>query len=87
MPITKSVDRVSTLVKLSFDMESGVGTAIMRHVITGEATRDQSYAVEGAAFATLLGTPGTANQSLADQVTNAVYEYLITSGMVEGVSS
>lgn len=84
MPITKSIDRVSTLVRLSFDMVSGVGTAVMRHEITGEEPREQPYSVEGAMFAQLLATPGAADQTLSDQVTNAVYAYLVTSGLVEG---
>jgi hypothetical protein len=87
MPITKSVTRSSVLVNLSFDMVSGVGMAVMRHTVDGEAAREQTYAVEGAAFAALLTTPGTASLTLADQVTNAVYAYLISSGLVEGVIS
>jgi hypothetical protein len=84
MPITKSVTRSDVLIYLAFDMLSGVGKATIRRTVDGEAPRDETYSVDGAQFAALLSTPGAANVSLADQVTNAVYQYLVTSGLVEG---
>lgn len=87
MPITQSITRSSVLTDLSFDMIAGVGTAVVRHTIPGIEPQVVRYTVDGAKFAELLSTPGQAGVSLADQVTNAVYAYLTTAGLVDGTIS
>lgn len=84
MPITKAVTRTSVLVELSFDMASGIATAVIKHTLDGQEPSVVRYTVDGAKFAQMLATPGVAGQSLADQVTNAVYQYLIGAGLVTG---
>lgn len=82
MPITKQSTVSHVLIGLHIDMLSGEGRAVVRRYVDGEEAGDREFLVGGAQFAALLQ-----KDSLGDKVTDAVYAYLASSGLVEGTIS
>lgn len=87
MPVTKTVTVEYRLVRLSIDIDTGTGTAVLRQFMDGVAGPDVEFQAVGADLAALLSASPTAGLSRGDDATIAIYEYAVAHGYVEGAVS
>lgn len=85
MPVTRQATISHVLVALHFNMIAQEAKATIRTLIDGvKYGEDVDYTAAGAEFASLLASPAVAGETLADQVTNGAYAYLIGKGQIAG---
>lgn len=85
MPVTRTAVIAHVVIKLEFDMIASEAKATIRRLIDGEQDgEDTPFTAAGADFAALLSMPGVQGMTLADQITNGAYAYLISKGQIAG---
>lgn len=85
MPITsQQVVVTHLLARLSVDVETMTGEAVLRRYENGDPKGEVKIPVTGANLAALIGANPIAGYSRADDAALAVYEYAVANGYVSG---
>jgi hypothetical protein len=87
MPITKTSTVADVLTTISVDMLAGTMACTFQETIDGVPSKQNSITITGADFAALLATQAAVGQSLADEITIAIYNYASSKGLIPGVVS
>ena len=87
MPVTKQSTVAYTLVAITVSMTGGYVSCSFARTIDGVPVGAVDLLIEGADMVGLLGTQATAGQPLGNEITDAVYAYAISKGVIDGVIS
>ena len=84
MPITKQTTVSHVLMKLSVDMATMSTLCYFHRFVDGEVDGGFEMPISGPDMAELLSTPAKDGQPIGGEVTNAIYQYAVSKGLIVG---
>ena len=84
MPISKNATINHTLMNVVVDIPGAYMLCTFRKDIDGIGQGDVVMRVDGADMLGIIGVPASGVKSRADDITDAVYEYAVSSGAIAG---
>jgi hypothetical protein len=87
MPVTKQSTVAYTLTSITVNMVEGYLKCLFTRFLDGVETGGLDMRVEGAEMLVLLGAPTTAGKTVGNDITDVVYAYAISIGLIDGAIS
>jgi len=84
MPVTKSAVLTHTLTGLSIDMTVPQLVVKFVRAIDGVPQNDVLATIEGTEFLGIIAVPGVVDKPRGADITDAIYDYAITKGIISG---
>lgn len=84
MPITRNVTLSSVLVTFTLDVPSMTAHCLFQNYMDGNAAGTAEFSVSGAELAEIMATPAMTGKSRADDITEAIYAYAVSKGLITG---
>lgn len=87
MPVTSTVTVSYTVIGLNVDLIQGLGKAVLRRFVDGNAAGDMEFDCVGLELQAILGASPVANKTRADDIADAIYQFAIDKGYISGTVS
>jgi hypothetical protein len=87
MPVTKTSVVSHTLISMNVSMTSGTIKCAFVRTLDGVASGEIPLVIEGVDMAVILGTPASPAKTVGNDITDLVYAYAISKGVIDGVIS